>query len=154
MKAKQIILKVLIAVLVGLCLTINPYVYNFALPLVIIISIILIAKIITGILKKEMAWKNNVAALILCWVAITTGFITYRYLQYRNAQNRNSIIKSIYKYKSVTQKFPSSIDQLNLKIKQRGNYIPDSDLKSFKFYWRNLYGFPETFSSSDSTWKR
>jgi hypothetical protein len=96
---------------------------------------------------------NWVIPLIYLYIAASIGYAGFAFLEYRDKQKRNATVASIYEFKIRNGRFPSA-SEVKQASKRKYNYIPDSSYNYFTLYCRDLYGFPVTFTSIDSIWKR
>jgi len=152
---KSYIAGIIIAIAIGFTLTLGIYVYTFYLFFLAIASILSLIIVLISLFRKTSEWKIILRYLSLGYITALTAFLTLEFLQFRNKERGDNVISALYDYRYQKGKFPHNLDELSQSIGDiKGNYVPDTSLASFKFYYRDLYGFPKVFSSKDSSWKR
>ncbi|MES2776403.1 MAG: hypothetical protein V4722_19660 [Bacteroidota bacterium] len=153
--SKTNIIGVLVSIVAGLALTLTPYAYALYLLFLAAASILVLIFILTSILRKNSDWKMPLKFLSFGLVAALTTYLTFNFLEYQNKKRGDNVISALYDYRQKEGRFPGKISELPKSISQtRGNYIPDPTLTNFRFYYRDLYGFPRIFSGKDSAWER
>jgi len=151
---KPLIIAFILAIGFGYFL-VNPWVLLYYLVFLAIATLVVLIIVVFSLTKRTRHWKTALICLAVGYTAVLSSYCITSYLSTRIVKQQNHFVTSLYQYRDKFGHFPPTAQGLPNNISAlRGNYVPDSTLRKFKLYTRDLYGFPLVFSSKDSAWGR
>ncbi len=152
---KSYISGIIIAIVIGFTLTLGIYALILYLYLLAVASIVSSLIILNSLIRKNAEWKPILKYLSLSYITGLTAILILELRHFNHRKRADEVITALYSYQNKNGTFPLKINELPESIAEiSGNYCPDELLLSFKYYYRDLFGFPNVYSSKDSTWNR
>lgn len=151
--SKRFIIAFLAAIAFGYLL-VNPWAFFIYAGLLIITTAFAVIVIVMSLVNKTKIWKTTLLYLVIAFTPLPSSFIFMSYISYQIDKQKKEVISALYSFHDKHGNFPPAVPSfVSLASYLRPTYSIDTDLNNFTLHIKGLYGFPQRFSSRDSTWK-